>query len=133
MTTEAEALLNPIVTSVTTFLDANNKPTAAKVGKGFPVESIQKTVTQTDRSGTITTGGQSQILFPANSNGRNYWIKNTSTGSLFINRFGTTATTSDFELKAGEYFETPVFERTTNAIGIIGATTGQAFQAGECE
>ncbi len=88
--------------------------------------------TLTKNNGTITTGGASQVLFAANANRKGFWIRNNSAGSLYINRAGATATTSDFELKTGEYFETPSFERTTNAIGIIGATTGQAFSAGEC-
>ena len=45
---------------------------------------------------------------------------------------GGTASTSNFELVAGGYFETPVWENVSTKIEIIGATTGQAFSYGEC-
>lgn len=101
----------------------------------LPVESQQKTVTQTNRSGTITTGAQSQLLMAANANRRSYWLQNQSSGSLWINRFGNAATAGQpsIEIKPGGYFETPSNGSGTSAVYIYGATTGQAFACGECE
>ena len=87
--------------------------------------------TATTGSGTITTGGTSQVLLTAKTR-KGYWVQNNSSGDLYINRGGGAATTSHFEIKAGDYFETPIWENVSTAIEIIGATTGQAFGYGEC-
>ena len=87
--------------------------------------------TATTGSGTITTGGTSQVLLTAKTR-KGYWVRNLSSGSLYINRSGGAATTSHFEIKSGDYFETPIWENVSTAIEIIGATTGQAFGYGEC-
>lgn len=101
----------------------------------LPVEPQQKTVMQTNRSGTITTGGQSQLLMAANANRRSYWLQNQSSDSLWINHFGNAATTGqpNMEIRSGGYFETPSNGSGTSAVYIYGATTGQAFACGECE
>jgi len=89
------------------------------------------TSVSTTGNGTITTGGTSQVLLTAKTR-KGYWVRNSSSGSLYINRAGGEATTSNFEIKAGDYFETPIWENVSTKIEIIGATTGQAFGYGEC-
>jgi len=98
----------------------------------LPVTKVSDaTATATTGKGTITTGGTSQVLLTAKTR-KGYWVRNSSSDSLYINRRGGEATTSDFEIKAGDYFETPLWENVSTAIEIIGATTGQAFGYGEC-
>ena len=87
--------------------------------------------TATTGSGTITTGGTSQVLLTAKTR-KGYWVHNRSSASLYINRSGGAATTSHFEIKSGDYFETPIWENVSTAIEIIVATTGQPFGYGEC-
>lgn len=115
------------------LVDTNSNPISQS--NRLPVESQQKTVTQTNKSGTITTGGQSQLLMAANANRRSYWLQNQSSGSLWINRFGNAATAGQpsIEIRSGGYFETPSNGSGTSAVYIYGATTGQAFACGECE
>lgn len=91
---------------------------------------VNTSATATTGNGTITTGGNSQVLFTAKTR-KGYWVRNYSSYSLYINRAGGIATTSDFEIKAGDYFETPIWENVSTKIEIIGATTGQAFGYGE--
>ena len=85
-----------------------------------------------DRSGTITLGGTAQALAPANGNRSYFFIVNLSSGDLWIN-FTSLAVLNQpsIRLQAGQSF---VFEGayiTTEAISVIGATTGQAFTAKE--
>ena len=98
----------------------------------LPVTNItDATATATVSSTTITTGGASQIVFTAKTR-KGYWIKNTSSADLNINRGGGTATASNFAIPSGGYFETPVWENVSTKVEIYGATTGQTFQYGEC-
>ena len=98
----------------------------------LPVTKVSDaTATATTGKGTITTGGTSQVLLTAKTR-KGYWVRNSSSDSLYINRAGGEATTSDFEIKAGDYFETPIWENVSTKIEILGATTGQAFSYGEC-
>ena len=90
------------------------------------------TSVSTTGNGTITTGGVSQVLLTDAKTRKGYWVRNSSSDSLYINRAGGEATTSHFEIKSGDYFETPLWENVSTKIEIIGATTGQAFGYGEC-
>ena len=89
----------------------------------------------TDGSSTITTGGTAQTLFAAAAERRGYTVQNLSSGNLYINDVGGTAVTtaagSSFTLAPGALYESPDGGRPTQAISIIGATTGQAFAARE--
>ena len=87
----------------------------------------------TSRSGTITTGGTAQQLMASNTSRMGWALRNNSNGSLWINELGSTAIIGQpsFEIKAGEYFESPTSGGGESAISIIGATTGQAFTARE--
>lgn len=101
---------------------------------GYPKAVIKisdTTSVSTTSNSTITAGGTSQVLLTAKTR-KGYWVCNRSSGSLYINRAGGAATTSHFEIKAGDYFETPLWENVSTKIEIIGATTGQAFGYGEC-
>jgi hypothetical protein len=56
--------------------------------------------------------------------------QNISSGDLWINETGGTAavdTIGSFKISAGDYFQIS----TSNAISVIGATTGQKFTATE--
>ena len=90
-------------------------------------------VTKTDRSGTITSGGNAQTLMAANASRNGWQLQNNSTGNLWFNELGGTAvqTQPSFRLAPGESYESPVGASTALAISIIGATTGQTFTARE--
>ena len=106
--------------------------TAVSSSNPLPITKISDaTATATVGSTTITTGGTSQVVFTAKTR-KGYWVKNTSSADLNINRGGGTATSSNFAIPAGAYFETPVWENVNTKIEIYGATTGQTFQYGEC-
>lgn len=83
-------------------------------------------VTPINKSGTITSGGNAQVFAAANANRKGFRIRNVSDTSLWLSTTGTAvADQTSFELKTGEYFESPY--SIAGAISIIGATTGQAF------
>ena len=124
------ALKNPVVTSVLAVKSGDDFVAVGETDK-LPVETTQSTTTETVGNSTITSGGVSQVLLTAKTR-KGYWVQNKSGASLYINRGGGTASTSNFELVAGGYFETPVWENVSTKIEIIGATTGQAFSYGEC-
>lgn len=89
-------------------------------------------VTPTKRSGTIASGGQAQVLMPANAGRLKWMIRNVSTGTLWFSATGNaTMDHNSFQLLPGEYFECPADGVQISAISIIGATTGQAFFAEE--
>ena len=114
------------------FLDENGKLVTVSSSNPLPVTKVSDTTSvSTTSNGIITTGGESQVLLTAKTR-KGYWVRNRSSGSLYINRAGGSATTSHFEIKAGDYFETPIWENVSTKIEIIGATTGQAFGYGEC-
>jgi len=114
------------------FLDETGTLITVSSSNPLPVTKVSDTTSvSTTGNGTITTGGTSQVLLTAKTR-KGYWVRNSSSGSLYINRAGGEATTSHFEVKAGDYFETPTWENVSTKIEIIGATTGQAFGYGEC-
>lgn len=82
------------------------------------------------RSGTIAAGGTAQQLAAANSNRRFLNGVNKSTGVLYLNEVGGTASASDadsFPVQGGGTFKIS----TNQAVSIWGATTGQAWSATE--
>lgn len=95
--------------------------------------TINGSVTRTDRSGSITTGGTAQTLMASNSSRKGWIVQNNSTGSLWFNELGNAAVQSQpsFELKPGASYESILGATVTTAISIIGATTGQTFTARE--
>ena len=114
------------------FLDETGTLITVSSSNPLPVTKVSDTTSvSTTGNGTITTGGTSQVLLTAKTR-KGYWVRNRSSDSLYINRAGGAATTSNFEIKSGDYFETPLWENVSTKIEIIGATTGQAFGYGEC-
>lgn len=99
----------------------------------LPVAGIQSTGTRTDRSSTITAGGSAQTLMAARAARNGYYVQNQSTGNLWINDKGSAATADQNSLliAPGLTYESAPNDRPVAAISIIGATTGQAFNAGE--
>lgn len=88
--------------------------------------------TLTDRSGTITLGGTSQTLMAANASRKYLLVQNVSTGDLWFN-FGVAAVINQpsIRLSTGDSFVMESNFISTQAINIIGATTGQAFSSKE--
>jgi hypothetical protein len=106
----------------------------------LPIQSISNkiatsvgTATSTSRSGTITTGGTSQTLMAANATRHGWSVQNLSTGDLWINLHGGTASAAQpcRRIAAGDMYVTQVGEANGNQLNIFGATTGQAYQAEE--
>lgn len=88
----------------------------------------------TNRSGTITTGGVSQTLMAANASRKAWTVQNRSTGNLYINftaAASASATGGSIELQPGDAYSEAGDFVSTEAITILGATTGQAFTAKE--
>lgn len=92
--------------------------------------------TFTDRSGTVATGGTSQVLAAYNPSRKVLVIQNPSaqTESLFIN-FSSSASTSDgksIELAPGEHFIMDAFGFLTwEAVNVTAATSSHPFMAKE--
>lgn len=89
------------------------------------------TAVYTDRSGTVTTGATAQQLMAANSSRRGFFVQNNSTGILTISSVGTASTTAGLVLQPGQLYEAPSTGVPLTAISILGATTGQRFDARE--
>lgn len=105
----------------------------ADIGASNPVPIAYSTATITPRSGTITLGGTAQSFMTANAARKGWFIQNNSTGDLWVNRFGGTASAAQPSIlvRPGRMYETPPGGSGGNALSIFGATTGQAFTAGE--
>lgn len=89
-------------------------------------------VKRIDRSGTITAGGVSQVLMVANGGRQGFWVQNQSAGDLWIDDTGSAeASQPSLRIPSGALYENPVGLCPVTAIAIFGATTGQAFAAGE--
>lgn len=103
------------------------------VSSSNPIPIAYSTATITSRSGTIATGGTAQSFMVANAARKGWFIQNNSTGDLWVNRFGGTATASQpsILIPAGALYETPDGGSGGNALSIFGATTGQTFTAAE--
>jgi len=103
------------------------------VSSSNPLPVAFSTATLVSLSGTITTGGAAQVLAASNTARKGWFVQNNSTGDLWVNRFGGTASAAQpsILIKAGRLYETPAGGSGGNALSIYGATTGQAFTAGE--
>lgn len=88
----------------------------------------------TDRSGTITTGGVAQDAVASNAARRYLLVRNPKNAaeSLWLSLVGTaTAASPSLEIKAGEAYVAEDLFVPTNAVSLIGATTGHAFTVWE--
>lgn len=110
---------------------ANNPVWARSVGDSVLfVSTGAESGVPIDKSSTITTGGEDQILAAANPLRKGIEFYNNSTGSLWINVIGTaTASGGSIEVRAGGYWSPPICPVT--AISIFGATNAQAFTCWE--
>lgn len=85
------------------------------------------------RSGTIATGGSSQMLMAANAARTGWWVQNLSSADLWVNEVGGAAAEGQPSLRvpAGALYECPRGGAALSQINIFGVTTGQAFTARE--
>ena len=126
------ALKNPIVTAVMAVKSGDDVVAAGTLANPIVTTKVSDaTAVATTGSGTIATGGTSQVLLTAKTR-KGYWVKNISVARLTINRGGGTAASTSFPIEPNEYFETPAFENVSTKIEIWGSITGQAFLYGEC-
>jgi hypothetical protein len=102
--------------SVGVQLDAN--------GRQLVNTSINGTGTQVNSF--LTAGGVAQIALALNTNRTGFEIINTSAATLWINISGP-ATTTSIPIPPGQPYSRYTGKIFTNAISIIGATTGQTF------
>ena len=85
-----------------------------------------------DRSGTITLGGTAQSLAPANANRKYFIFQNISAANLYINfTAAAVASQPSITIAAGGSYVMESSFVSSEAISVIGATTGQAFTAKE--
>lgn len=88
--------------------------------------------TFTDRSGTIAVGNTAQALMASNINRLMYVIQNLSSGDIYVSFVGTAVLTQpSIRIPAGAMLTSSGVFVSTQAISIIGATTGQVFTAYE--
>lgn len=88
-------------------------------------------VAYVDRSGTVTAGGAAQTLMAANAARRGMLVQNNSSGPLTISSVGAASTSAGLILQPGQLYEAPLGGVPTAALSILGATTGQRFDARE--
>lgn len=92
--------------------------------------SIRTTLEATNRSGSVTTGGTSQVLMAANASRQSFSVQNTGSYPLYVKvNAAAVADNTSLLIPAGGYFESP--NRTVLAVNIIGPITGQTFFAQE--
>lgn len=97
------------------------------------VETSARGASVTDRSGTITTGGTSQQLAASNAVRIYLFVENVSAENLWINFGAGAAVANQPSIKIvpnGSFVMESTFV-CTQAVQIIGATTGSAFTAKE--
>lgn len=110
-------------------VDGTNDGDIAKTNP-LPVTSIATTFS--DHSGTITTGNTAQTLLSANTNRKGFLIVNNSNASLWFSATTTAVLTHpSIEIPPGALYESMPNCCPSNAISIIGATTGQVFTCWE--
>lgn len=122
-----------IIVCVATIAFWPSAPTpllAASTGLTVDIETHREPI---DRSGTITSGGNAQVIFPVTTKRRGYFIQNNSSGDLWFNDVGVSSPSQpSVRLVPGAYYSTDWTGGVTyNAISIFGSTTGQGFSARE--
>jgi hypothetical protein len=84
--------------------------------------------TFTNRSGTVTAGGTAQTPMAANLVRKAWFFQNNSTGDLWISFVGTAvATQPSVKISPGGVAQSAGGFVSTQALSVLGATTGQAF------
>ena len=105
---------------------------ATDVSATNPLPTIPPPISPVNKSGTNTLGGTAQTLAASNAVRRGWWLRNNSTASLWV--CDITTAVMDYnclEIKTGELYESAYGGCSSNALSIIGATTGQSFTARE--
>jgi len=111
-----------IPVTLSTVLDSTNDS----------VQTAPKRGTLTAKNSTIATGGAAQTLAASNTVRQYLMVQNQSSGDLYICFTGTAvADKTSMKLIANASWESPAGYISTQAVSIIGATTGQAFYAVE--
>lgn len=85
--------------------------------------------TYTERSGTITTGGTAQVAMAANAARKAWFFQNISTADLWISLVETAQANTPGSVKVAPgavAFSSGGFV-STQALSVVGATTGQKF------
>ncbi len=100
------------------------------IGDPAALETGPVTTTPTDRSGSITTGGSSQVLAPANSVRKFFMVQNLSDVDMWISFTGPASIGGGSYLVAanGGAYETSTWVPLTQ-ITIFCSTTGKTFSA----
>lgn len=117
---------------VTPETPAGNDYLPVRLTDGSAFYTVQQRGSLTNRSGTITEGGTAQTLAAANSSRKYLFVQNLSSENLWIN-FTTAAAQNQpsLRLAPGDSFVMEDLFVSTEAVSIIGATTGSAFAAKE--
>jgi hypothetical protein len=123
--TGASATTNLVID--TWFGDMPPFPVALTNRSNFKVSNEEWAVGSVNQiNTTITTGGTAQTALTVDLLRQGFEIINTSTLPLYIN-FSGTATTTSLTIPSGASYARWTGKIPTNAISIIGATTGQTF------
>lgn len=87
----------------------------------------------TNRSGTITAAGASQVLMAANANRSGWFVQNTGQNiTIRVNDLaGDPADANSVILLYGQTFPPPGYPVTVGAINITGDVTGSPYSARE--
>ncbi|MET0271242.1 MAG: hypothetical protein ABW173_12525 [Sphingomonas sp.] len=106
---------------------------ATAVDATHPLPTRGATVASfTDRSGIIATAGAAQPLAPARAGRAGLCVQNLSGADLWLGIVAAaTAGAPAIRIAAGQMYESPAHGVPGGAIGILGATAGQAFSAWE--
>lgn len=105
-------------------------PTLAEIASARLSGLAQALPEGTDRSGQIDSGSQAKQLAAANASRKTLTGQNISSGDLWINEVGGPAsidTAGSYRVPAGATFSV----KTSRAVSIIGASTGQKWTATE--
>lgn len=123
------ALKNPIVTAV---LAVKNGEDIAALGTTIPLTIQGANAAPTDKSGSITTGGASQVAMAALSTRKGYFFQNISSEVMWGSWVGTAApnTAGSFPIQPNGILRNTTPCETT-ALSVYGATTAKVFTAWE--
>lgn len=114
------------------FVEASEaiRVTGAGTGGTTTVVTQPTTGALTDRSGTITTGGTAQNAAAANASRRYLLVRNPLSAAqpLYFNLTGmATADSPSMRLDPGDTFVMEGLFVASNAVSVLGATTGNKF------
>jgi hypothetical protein len=104
---------------------------ATPVGPTAPLPVINSAgAAATDGSGTVVTGGTSQMLFAGVVPVNGYLVANNSSIILYVSDVGTANVGgASIPITPGAVFTTPSGYKPGGAVSLYGSATGQAFAA----